>query len=138
MKIKKILGTLFFLLLAVVLVSCSKKTFEVVFYDWDNTVLDTQKVEEGSVATAPKNPTREGYDFLGWNKEYTNITEDIEITATYQIKTFTVTRKNHDGSILKIDENVEWGTMPTYDGSLPVKPLTTEQRNLIMLLKTVV
>jgi uncharacterized repeat protein (TIGR02543 family) len=138
MKIKKILGTLFFLLLVVVLVSCSKKTFEVVFYDWDNTVLDTQKVKEGSVATAPKNPTREGYDFLGWNKEYTNITEDIEITATYQIKTFTVTRKNHDGSILKIDENVEWGTMPTYDGSLPVKPLTTEQRNLIMLLKTVV
>ncbi len=89
-KIKKILGTLFFLSLAVVLVSCSKKTFEVVFYDWDNTVLDTQKVEEGSVATAPKNPTREGYDFLGWNKEYTNITEDIEITATYQINTYTI------------------------------------------------
>jgi len=79
MKIKKILGTLFLLLLAVVLVSCSKKTFEVVFYDWDNTVLDRQKVKEGSVATAPKNPTREGYMFVAWCSDE-GLTTSIDIS----------------------------------------------------------
>ena len=38
-------------------------------------------------------------------------------------KTYTVTWKNYDESILEIDENVAYGTMPSYDGLLPTKTL---------------
>lgn len=39
-----------------------------------------------------------------------------------ETKTFTVTWQNYDGSILEIDENVEKGTIPSYDGPAPTRP----------------
>lgn len=39
------------------------KTYSVVFKDYDGTVLKTQNVESGKSATAPANPSREGYAF---------------------------------------------------------------------------
>ena len=35
---------------------------------------------------------------------------------------YIITWKNFDDSILEIDESVEKGTMPTYDGATPIKP----------------
>ena len=61
------------------------KTYTVTFKDWDGTTLTTQTVNHGSSATAPsKNPEREGYDFIGWDKSFTNITSDLVITAQYK------------------------------------------------------
>ena len=56
---------------------------KVTFKDWDGTVLKTEDVEYGSSANPPT-PTREGYTFVGWDKEYTNITYDVTITAQYK------------------------------------------------------
>ena len=39
--------------------------YTVTFKDWDGTVLSTQSVLEGTAATAPADPTREGYTFTG-------------------------------------------------------------------------
>lgn len=65
-------------------------TYTVTFVDWDGTVLKTENVEHGSSATAPSNPTRDGYIFTGWNKSYTNVTSNLTITALYEIDSSTI------------------------------------------------
>jgi len=57
--------------------------YTVVFKDYDGTVLKTEEVESGKSATAPANPTRNGYEFAGWSGSYTNVTSNVEIIATY-------------------------------------------------------
>ena len=59
--------------------------FTVTFKDFDGRVLKIETVEEGRNATAPNNPTRNGYTFTGWDKSYDNITASITITAQYEI-----------------------------------------------------
>jgi len=61
------------------------KKYTVTFLDFDGTVISTQQVIEGTLATEPESPVREGYKFIGWDKEFTSVTEDIVITAEYSI-----------------------------------------------------
>ncbi len=85
-----------------------ENTYTVTFVDFDGTVLDEQIIEEGSAATAPTEPTREGYVFAGWDKTFDNVIEDITITATYTVQSFTVTFVDYDGSTLET-QTVEYG-----------------------------
>ena len=62
-------------------------TYTVRFLDWDNSVISTQTVTRGGSATPPSNPTRDGYTFSGWQGNYTNITADTDIIATYEKNT---------------------------------------------------
>ncbi len=89
--------------------------FEVIFKDYDGTVLSTQKVEAGKSATAPQNPTREAtaqytYTFKNWDKDFTNITADTVVTAVYTetLNKYTVTFKDWDGTVLDT-QTVEYG-----------------------------
>ena len=59
-------------------------TYTVTFKDWDGTVLNTQTVESGKAATAPADPSREGYIFTGWDKAFNNVTSDLTVTALYE------------------------------------------------------
>jgi hypothetical protein len=77
--------------------------YTVRFFGKDGTpLLDTQMVTEGSDATPPTAPEVSGWHFTGWDKSYTSIIEDMDITAIYgeDIKVWTVTYKNWDGSDL--------------------------------------
>lgn len=71
-------------------ISAPKATHTVKFYDWDGTVISTQTVVDGANAAVPKNPTREGYDFVGWDKSTTNITEDTDFFSDFTKKQFTI------------------------------------------------
>ena len=95
-------------------------TYTVTFKDWDGTVLKTQEVQHGGDAEAPADPTRVGYTFTGWDKEFTNITADLVVTAQYEINTYTVTFKDWDGTVLKTQE-VQYGG----DAEAPADPTRT-------------
>ena len=57
----------------------------VTFVDWDGTVLKTESIEIGTSATAPADPVRNGYNFIGWDGDFSNVTEDVTITALYEL-----------------------------------------------------
>ena len=62
----------------------SSETYTVIFLDWDGTELDRQTVAYGTDATAPADPEREGWRFMGWNVTFTNVTGDLTVTAQYE------------------------------------------------------
>ena len=58
--------------------------FTVTFVDHDDAVLAIRtNVIYGTDATPPADPTRVGWTFTGWDGYYTNVTEDLTITAQY-------------------------------------------------------
>ncbi|GEM_PF-5710591 len=81
-------------------------THEVVFKDWDGTVIDTQTVNDGEAAVAPEDPVREGYTFIGWDVDFSNVTEDLVVTAQYEVNGLPVTLLgdvNCDGKVDSTD-----------------------------------
>lgn len=98
--------------------------YTVTFVDWsynteyedENSIINVTHVAHGSAATAPEDPTREGYVFAGWDLDYTNVTEHIVVQAQYDPITPTVTFVDWDGTVLST-QTVEYGksaTAPDY------------------------
>ena len=56
--------------------------------------------EYGTVITAPEAPTREGYTFIGWDKEIptTMPAENMTVTAQWEINQYTITFDTNGGS----------------------------------------
>ena len=94
----------------------------------DGSVLRTDKnVEYGTMPNYGANPTKAAdaqytYTFKGWTPKVKTVTGDAVYTAVYEkaVNKYTVTWKNDDGSVLRTDKNVEYGTMPNY-GANPTK-----------------
>lgn len=62
--------------------------FEVTFLDYDGKILSIQYIPYGESALAPTSPVREGdaqytYTFSGWDKDFTDVTEDLTVNALY-------------------------------------------------------
>ena len=83
-------------------------TVTVTFVDSDGTVLKIEEIIFGGDATPPTIEDRLGRTFVGWDKDYTNVIDNLTITAQYEVDVFTVIFYDHDGSVIKT-ENVEYG-----------------------------
>lgn len=80
-------------------------TFTVTFKDGEK-VLETQTVEYEAAATAPNLGSLtppEGMHFAKWDKDFSKVTEDIEVSAVYERNVYTVTFKNEE-TTLKIEK----------------------------------
>ncbi|MCL1874885.1 MAG: InlB B-repeat-containing protein [Synergistaceae bacterium] len=89
------------------------ETFIVTFIDWDGSVIDEQTVELGSGATAPADPVRKGFTFAGWDADFSNVTDDLFVTAQYKINTYTV---------IFMSDGVEFNSQIVEHGSSAVDP----------------
>ena len=57
----------------------------VIFKNWDGTQIgEAQTVPHGADAAAPADPSREDWNFVSWDKDIANITEDTVITAVFE------------------------------------------------------
>lgn len=76
-------------------------TFTVTFKDGD-TVLSIQTVEYEAAATAPDTARLsppEGMHFAKWDKDFSKVTEDIEVSAVYELNVYTVIFKNGETTL---------------------------------------
>ena len=74
--------------------------YDVTFLDWDGSVLGEEEVEHGSATTAPAEPERVGYTFIGWDTDFSCVTDDLTVTALYEINIYTVSfyKQSQDGN----------------------------------------
>ena len=111
--------------------------YTVTWKNYDGSVLyvdssvkeGTKPVYKGSTPTRPST-SQYDYSFSGWTPDISKAYSNTTYTAVYtsNIKDYTVTWKNYDGTILEIDEKVKYGTYPSYDGTTPTRPSTGEFR----------
>lgn len=76
-------------------------TVTVTFKDGEK-VLETQTVEYEAAATAPDTARLsppEGMHFAKWDKDFSKVTEDIEVSAVYELNVYTVTFKNGETTL---------------------------------------
>lgn len=94
----------------------------------------TYTVREGHTIPELPIPTKDSFEFLGWytgldqtSDRFTTTTQvysDLNLTAVYRSlaeDTYTIKWVNYDGTELEVDNDVLYGTTPTYDGETPTK-----------------
>lgn len=101
--------------------------FDVVFYNGDGSVFDTQSVLQGESATNPGVPTRAAtaqytYTFSNWDQDYSNVIADMNILPifTETLNYYTVTFYDGDGSVLDT-QSIGYGAAATEPATDPVK-----------------
>ena len=103
--------------------------YTVTFKD-QNTIISTQKVAYGNDAIIPANPVRQNtkqytYEFIGWDKEATNVTSDLTVNAIFKmtLNKYKVTFMN-DGVVYN-EQEVEYGKSAVAPTN-PTKPATKQ------------
>ena len=71
-------------------------TYDVTFIYNDKT--EVVKTNYGTAAIAPTDTDKTGYEFTGWDADFTNITSSITVNGTYVIKTLNVTFDMPEGT----------------------------------------
>lgn len=137
-KLNKLFATINTILLAAVsLFSCNQNIEEfenkyvVIWQDENGKILELDRdVKEGTLPTFDsETPTKESeeeqyyYVFDKWVPEVSECYSNAQYTASYLKfeKTFTVTWQDEDGTILEIDKDVKYGSLPEFNSELPHK-----------------
>lgn len=91
--------------------------YTVTFVDKDGNTLKTEEVLEGGSATAPTAPTVSGFEFTGWDKSFSSVTENITVKAQY--KEVSVTPPEESGTPTTPPTGSDPNSNPTPPSSEP-------------------
>lgn len=94
--------------------------YTVNFKDYNGYLVDTQRVAYGTAAIEPTTPPRDGYVFTGWDKDFSNVTSNLTVTALYASESYNVVFQNEDGTEIS-RQTVNYGEAATAP-AVPVKP----------------
>ena len=110
--------------------SFEEDVYTVIWQNDNGDILEIDRnVKDGSIPTFDsENPTKKGneqytYTFTGWKPEISEIHTNTTYTAVYseKVASYTITWRNDNGEVLEIDNEVPYGSMPSYDGTTPKK-----------------
>ena len=114
--------------------SGTTNTYEIVWKNWDDTVLETDAaVPFGETpsydgATPAKAATAQyTYEFAGWTPTVTTVSGSATYTATYNksVRQYTIRFVNEDGTVLQ-SKSTDYGVTPAYEGDIPSKTETAQ------------
>ncbi|MCI6014249.1 MAG: InlB B-repeat-containing protein [Coprobacillus sp.] len=95
----------------------------------DDKIYEELEVKKGEAISLSQNPEKEGYDFVSWDKELENITEDVVVNAIFKKKVFKVTYLYENGEEICTKE-FEYNEMLTFPTPPVVKGYTFDKWNL--------
>lgn len=109
--------------------------YDVTFKNYDGTVLQSSKLPYNSMptysGTVPIKPSTQQYTYVfsGWSPSISQVTDNQVYVAQFNeiLNTYTITWKNYDNSNIEVDENVSYGSTPSYDSLEPIKPDTDSE-----------
>jgi uncharacterized repeat protein (TIGR02543 family) len=81
----------------------TKQIYTVIFNNYDGSEIEQQIIDHGESAVAPADPIRADHTFSGWDKDFSNVTSDLTVTAIYSLNNYMVTFVDHDGAILRTE-----------------------------------
>lgn len=95
----------------------------------EGNVIDTKYCRENGTVTAPEAPGLEGYEFSGWDTDFSRVTEDMTVTAVYtaivvpepvyQISVHAVYADGSESEVTAYEAKAgDVITLPVYEGSL--------------------
>ena len=64
--------------------------YHVKFYDYDGELFLDVEVNEHEGAIIDANPEKDGYSFDGWDKDFSDITEDLDVYPIFSIETYSI------------------------------------------------
>ena len=66
------------------------KSFDVQFINYDGSIIDKTKYNYGDKVIIPDNPKRLGYTFLQWDKDISEVKENLTFNALYNIENYEI------------------------------------------------
>lgn len=109
---KKRIFFCFWVIFVLFIIGCTNTNFEIQFVDYDDSIIETYELKKNDEIVAPSTPSREGYEFSGWDKEFDKAKEDMVIKAEYTKLSYIVKFIGLNDEVLK-EEIVLYGDAAT-------------------------
>ena len=103
--------------------------FTIIWKNDDGTVLETDNdvmngiiPEYNGLIPLKTETTQYSYEFIGWSPNIVPANGNTEYIAIFKgtIKTYTITWIDSEDNLLETDEDVEYGSTPSFDGVVPI------------------